>query len=158
MGKQRRLGRAVDEPDLPAGGATYRYIETSGLVAALLDEDATTRLAVRGEGKRIASALTFVESARALLQARVAGRISPGDERALSRRLRRFEQRCEIVGISDTILARAARPFAVEPLRTLDAIHLATVEAIEADPSLVAVVTRDRRVRENALALGYLVE
>ena len=158
MGKPRRTGRAVDGPDLPTGGATFRYIETSALVAALLDEDATTKQAVRGEGKRIASALTFVESARALIQARVAGRISPGDERALLRRLRRFEHRCEIVAISDTILARAARPFAVEPLRTLDAIHLATLDESGETPQLVTIVTRDRRIRENAIAMGYVVE
>jgi len=46
----------------------------------------------------------------------------------------------------------------MEPVRSLDAIHLATVETIDADSSLVAVVTRDRRVRENALAMGYAVE
>lgn len=127
-------------------------------MAALLGEDATAKLAVRGEGQRIASALTFVESARALIQARVALRISPADERALLRRLRRFRDRCEIVGISDAVLARAARPFHVEPLRSLDAIHLATIEMLEVEPSLVAVVTRDRRVRENAIAMGYVVE
>jgi hypothetical protein len=29
---------------------------------------------------------------------------------------------------------------------------------LEVAPSLVAVVTRDRRVRENAIAMGYVVE
>lgn len=145
-------------PDPPSRGATYRYIETSALVAALLEEDATARLAISGEGLRIASALTFAEAARALLHARVAGRIGGSDERARVRRLRRFEQRCEIVGISDSILARATRPFGVEPVRTLDAIHLATVEELGETPQLVTIVTRDRRIRENAIAMGYMVE
>lgn len=142
----------------PAGGALFRYIETSALVAALLDEDATARVAVKGEGRRVASALTFTEAARALLQARIGGRLDLNEERATLKRLRRFERRCEFVAISDAVLARAARPFAVEPLRTLDAIHLATVELLCETPQFVTIVTRDRRLRENALSIGYAVE
>jgi hypothetical protein len=46
----------------------------------------------------------------------------------------------------------------VEPIRTLDAIHLAAAEALGDPPALVIIVTRDLRVRENATALGYPVE
>jgi hypothetical protein len=46
----------------------------------------------------------------------------------------------------------------VEPVRTLDAVHIATVESLAEAPQLVAIVTRDHRVRENATALGYSVE
>jgi predicted nucleic acid-binding protein len=62
------------------------------------------------------------------------------------------------VDITPTILARVRRPFPMEPVRTLDAIHLATIESIEEEPSVVAVVTRDRRLAENARAMGYVVE
>ena len=114
--------------------------------------------AIRGEGLRIASALTLAETRRTLAVAVVRGRISADQLRSRMAWLRRFERVCEIVDISSQVLGRLGRPFPVEPVRSLDAIHLATVEALEADPSLVAVVTRDRRVRENALAMGYLVE
>jgi predicted nucleic acid-binding protein len=156
--KRRPVSRALDEAEQPAGGVLFRYIETSGLVAALLDEDRNARLAIMGEGLRFASALTFAEAARALLKARLDGRLTVDEERALLRRLRRFERSCEIADISESVLARAARPFAVEPVRTLDAIHLATVEQLGETPQFVAVVSRDRRVRENALAMGYAVE
>jgi predicted nucleic acid-binding protein len=43
-------------------------------------------------------------------------------------------------------------------VRTLDAVHLATAEALGEPPSLVTIVTRDSRVRDNATALGYGVE
>jgi predicted nucleic acid-binding protein len=56
------------------------------------------------------------------------------------------------------VLARVGRPFPVEPIHTLDAVHLATAEQLGEPPALVTVVTRDKRVRENALALGYAVE
>ncbi len=54
--------------------------------------------------------------------------------------------------------AHAGRPFPVEPIRTLDAIHLATAAALSAMPALVTIVTRDLRVRNNATALGHQVE
>jgi len=36
-------------------------------------------------------------------------------------------------------------------------VHLATVEWLEQPPDVVTIVTRDVRVRDNALALGYRV-
>jgi len=98
------------------------------------------------------------EASRAILRARIEGRLSAEYERAALRRLRQFERRCEVVAISVPVLVRAARPFPVEPIRTLDAIHLATVEESGETPQLVTIVTRDRRIRENAIAMGYTVE
>ena len=46
----------------------------------------------------------------------------------------------------------------MEPIRTLDAVHLATLDLLSELPPLVTVVTRDDRVRKNAEALGYAVE
>ena len=80
------------------------------------------------------------------------------DEQAAVGSLRRFELRCYVVGVTDAVLARVRRPFPIEPIRTLDAVHLATTELIDEPPALVVVVTRDTRVRENAEALGYAVE
>jgi hypothetical protein len=56
------------------------------------------------------------------------------------------------------VLARAGRPFPVEPIRSLDALHLATAELLDEPPQLVTVLTRDSRVIDNARALGYRVE
>jgi hypothetical protein len=62
------------------------------------------------------------------------------------------------VSVTEAILTRAARPFPVEPIRTLDAIHLATAEEMGDPPALVIIITRDLRVRENSAALGFPVE
>lgn len=141
-----------------AGGVSFRYVETSALVAAGLEGDATAVRAIRSEGLRIASALTFAETRRTLAVAVVRGRISQQQLRSRLAWLRRFESVCEIVDISSSVLGRLGRRFPVEPARFLDAIHLATVETVETDPSLVAIVTRNRRIRENAIAMGYVVE
>jgi hypothetical protein len=63
-----------------------------------------------------------------------------------------------VVAITQDVLERVKRPFPVEPVRTLDAMHLATIEILGEPPALVTVLTRDARLRENAIALGYSVE
>ena len=102
--------------------------------------------------------MTLAEAARALLRGRATGRLSEADERAATRGLQVFARRCDLVSITDAVLARVGRPFPVEPVRTLDALHLATAEELAEPPALVTIVTRDARVRDNARALGYAVE
>jgi hypothetical protein len=88
----------------------------------------------------------------------VDGRVTAEQERAAVRALGRFERRCYIVAVTDAVLARVRRPFPVEPVRTPDAVHLATAELLGEPPPLTTIVSRDGRVRENAAALGYAVE
>lgn len=104
------------------------------------------------------SGLTLAETGRAILRARAVGRLTADEERAAVRALRRWERRTYVVAVSEAVLDRIRRPFPMEPVRTLDAAHLATVEVLGEPPALVTVVTRDRRVRDNARALGYGVE
>ncbi len=137
---------------------TFRYIESSALLAALLEGDVAARTAIAGEGRRVTSALTFAESSRAVIRARVAQRLSPAEERSAIAWLGQFKRRCDILVVSEAVLERSGRPFPVEPVRTLDAIHLASAESLGVPPQLVTIVTRDIRVRDNARALGYIVE
>jgi hypothetical protein len=48
--------------------------------------------------------------------------------------------------------------FPVEPVRTLDAVHLGTAGLLGEPPALVTVVIRDDRVREHAKALRDGIE
>lgn len=137
---------------------SLRYVESSALLAALLERDAAARAAIRGPGRRVSSSLTIAEAIRAVIRARATGRLTPANERAAVRALQVFARRCDLVAVTEAVLARVARPFPVEPIRTLDAVHLATVEQLGEPPALVTIVTRDTRVRENALALGYAIE
>ena len=153
-----RTLRAAPRPRVETVGQTFRYIESSALLAALLERDVAAREALDADGQRVTSALTLAEAARAVVRARVAGRLTPTQERSALRWLQGFERRCDTVSVTDAVLTRAGRPFPVEPIRTLDAIHLATAELIGEPPQLVTIVTRDVRVRDNAEALGYPVE
>ena len=114
--------------------------------------------ALRARGRRITSALTLAEAARAIVRARTTGRLTPDQERAAIRGLHVFERRCDIVAVTDAVLSRVRRPFPIEPIRTLDAVHLATAELVGEPPQLLTIVTRDNRIRDNARALGYGVE
>lgn len=137
---------------------TICYIESSALLAALLESDAAAKASIRTAAKRITSALTLAESTRAIVRARVSGSLTQEQERAAMRGLQVFARRCDIVGVTEAVLARVGRPFPVERVRTLDAVHLATAEALNESPALITILTRDVRVRENAMALGHPVE
>ena len=154
--RPRRPARATTSR--VAAAASLRYIESSALLAALLEHDASALAALRAVGRYITSALTLAESARALVRARVAGRLTVKQEQSAIRGLRTFERRSYIVDVNRAVLGRVGRPFPIEPIRTLDAVHLATAELLQEPPQLVTVVTRDTRVRDNARALGYAVE
>jgi predicted nucleic acid-binding protein len=92
------------------------------------------------------------------VRARVAERLTAAEERAALRWLQAFRRRCDVFSVTEAVLERAGRPFPIEPSRTLDAVHLATAEALGEPPQLIAVVTRDARVSDNARVLGYVVE
>jgi predicted nucleic acid-binding protein len=134
------------------------YIESSALVAALLEHDTDVMKRLPAGTRRVTSALTLSEAGRAIIRARTTRRLTPESEKAAVRALRTFERRCFVLDVNQAILDRVRRPFPVEPIRTLDAVHLATAELLGEPPQLVTIVTRDERVRTNALALGYSVE
>ncbi len=106
----------------------------------------------------VTSALTLAEAGRAIIRARVTDRLTSAEELAAVRALRTFERRCFILDVDRDVIARVRRSFPIEPVRTLDAVHLATAELLGEPPPLVTIVTRDTRVRDNARALGYAVE
>ena len=149
----RQPGRTRTE-----GAAVTRYIESSALLAAVLEGDSAARVSIRAQGERVTSALTLAEANRAVLRARLAGRITAQQQLAALLTLQRFARRCHVVSVTETILVHAGRPFPVEPIRTLDAIHLATAGALGDQPALVTIVARNIRVCNNATALGHPVE
>jgi predicted nucleic acid-binding protein len=151
--RTRRPGSSL-AGDVP----TWRYIESSALVAAVLEDDTAAKASIGAQGQRVTSALTAAEASRAILRARLLGRITIQQQRAALLTLQRFTRRCHIVSVTEAILSRVGRTFPVEPIRTLDAIHLASAEALGDPSALVTIITRDARVRDNATALGHPVE
>ena len=74
--------RSAKAPTSSADTVGVRYIESSALVAALLERDADALKSVRTRGRKVTSALTIAEAARAILRARAAARLTADQERA----------------------------------------------------------------------------
>lgn len=55
------------------------------------------------------------------------------------------------------VVERARRPFPAEPIRTLDAVHLATALLARSLVPDLAVLTLDQRVRRSAEEMGFPV-
>jgi predicted nucleic acid-binding protein len=125
------------------------------LLAALLEQDAAVQRALRAREQRVTSLLTLAEAQRALVRAVTAGRLRQAQQRDAVQALETFASKCDLVSVTEDVLRRAGRPFPIEPIRTLDAIHLATAELLGQAPALVTILSRDSRIRDNAKALGY---
>lgn len=132
------------------------YVETSALLRALLEGDAPLRTRLT-EAAAVTSALTFTEAARALARARREGRLDARQAREVERWLAAFERAWDVLAVDAPVLERARDALPVEPVRTPDAIHLAS--ALELDESFggLTVVCCDDRIRRNAEALGQPV-
>jgi predicted nucleic acid-binding protein len=130
------------------------YVESSALLRALLDGDEAARAAIDEAESLCASELTFLEAARAIIRAKHTGRLDAKRARRLAREIAAIERECDLVALGERVLRKAREELPVEPLRTLDAIHLATIRILDEELGDVVVVSCDERVRDNVEALG----
>lgn len=132
------------------------YAESSAVLVWLLGEprSARTERALREAYLVVTSTLTSAECARAILRGAVLGAINRAQALALVRSLGEWDAGCDRLEVGDRVLARASAPFPCEPIRTLDAIHVASAELLQAELGRVTVLSYDDRMRANAAALG----
>ena len=132
------------------------YLETSAVLNWLLGQARANevRESVDAAEVVVTSALTFAETERALVRAESEELLRAADGQRLRGLLQRASAGWMKMMISDEILARAGRPFPVEPVRTLDAIHLATALAFTKAFADLRLLSLDRRLTGNARALG----
>jgi predicted nucleic acid-binding protein len=135
------------------------YVETSVLGQAYLHEvpEAHAALHTARRGRRLyTSALTAVELRCAIAAFVARGRLRAENATELLRRLTEVLSRMDVVPLGDAVLARAGEPFVVAGLRALDALHLATAVQISnrREVTELLLLSRDDRIRENAVALG----
>jgi hypothetical protein len=132
------------------------YAESSAVLAWLLDEPCGRQAAAAMDAAELVatSELTGVECARAIVRAASLGAITRQRALALVDDLSAWEAGCDRVALSDRVLDRARTPFPVEPLRSLDALHVASAALLHQSVGAVTVLSYDDRVRANARALG----
>jgi predicted nucleic acid-binding protein len=132
------------------------YLETSAVLTWLLGESRAdqVRKAVQGADAVVSSSLMFAEAERALVRAESDGLMRAVEGQRLRGALQRAGAGWTRMAVSEEVLARVSRPFPVEPVRTLDAIHLATALVFSRVFDDVRVLSFDRRILDNAGALG----
>jgi predicted nucleic acid-binding protein len=135
------------------------YADSSAVLAWLFEEaaaDAVEGMLDSADGV-VASDLTLVECDRALVRAHALGLLS--EVEAVRRRavLEAAAVNWMVLKLDREVLERARRRFPAEPLRTLDALHVASALTARSAVSDLALLSLDGRVRENGAALGFAV-
>lgn len=149
--KAREAARSTISP------TAILYVESSALLRILLEKDQELADDMATFDEFLTSALTLVEVPRALNRAVREGRLDAvGMEQAHSSYVA-FTSACAVAEITRQIRERAAREFPLEPVRSLDAIHLATISTWTELIGTMAVASCDDRVARNARALGCSV-
>lgn len=105
----------------------------------------------------LTSDLSLVECERALHRLDSLGLLSPTQIADLRDRLRIVTTHWTFMALDREVVESAKDSFPVEPVRSLDALHLASaLRAADLLPGL-AILSLDQRIRDNALPLGLPV-
>jgi predicted nucleic acid-binding protein len=132
------------------------YAETSAVLRWLFaeNEGEEMRAALAGADKVTASRLTLIETRRVVRRAARDGRITEGEGADVLAVFAQAASTWAILEISGDVARRAEDTFPAEPVRTLDAIHLASALFLrQSFPDLV-ILTTEERIRTNAALLG----
>ncbi len=133
------------------------YAESSAVLAWLLGEpqgDEVRRL-LAGAEEVLTSVLTLVETERVLIRAQAAEGLKEADVMDRRRVLARARRHWHLLSLHDDIVERAGRPFPGEPIRTLDALHLASALAARAAFPELAILSLDASIRRTGIDLGF---
>jgi len=135
------------------------YAESSAVLAWLLGaaEGEDVRQHLAGAEEVFASVLTLVESDRVLIRAQVVEGLKEGEVIDRRRALARASQHWHLLRLHEEILDRARREFPGEPVRTLDALHLASALTARSAVPDVAILSLDSSIRRTSTDLGFAV-
>ena len=133
------------------------YAESSAVLAWLLGEAEGDRVReiLSGATLVLSSDLTLIECDRVLIRASGMSGVSEAlvaDRRAL---LNMAAAHWNILRLEGEIVDRARSPFPSEPLRNLDAIHLASALSARAIIPGLRLLSLDQRILASAKVLGF---
>lgn len=123
-----------------------RYVQEQGTAAVLQWCERATEICLSG--------IALAEIVSAFCRLRREGRISDADYRHLKSVLLLDIEDVAIGDLAPAVLAHAVASLEAGPLRAMDAIHVGTAVALEAD----VFVSADRRQQEAASRAGLRVE
>ncbi len=127
------------------------YAETSAVLGWLLGEEGPVqpRAIIDSADRVVTSVLTVLESSRGIGRASREGRITSAQALHLQRLLVRAVSAWDAMELTAEVRARAGADFPVEPVRTLDAVHLATALEFARVHEEIFVLSLDERILAN---------
>jgi predicted nucleic acid-binding protein len=133
------------------------YAESSAVLRWLFNEPLGDEVLehLRRARKVVCSRLTLVECHRAVHRALAQAEMREAalaDFRAV---LAQAAARWGVLDVSREVADRAAARFPIEPVRTLDAVHLASASLLRESLPDLKVLSTDERVRANGAQLGF---
>jgi predicted nucleic acid-binding protein len=133
------------------------YVESSAIVSRLLGQSngAFVQDILERTENVFSSELLLVECDRALVRAESAGLLSAAQAAGQRAILNHESAYWTLLRIEGEVVERARRAFPVEPVRTLDALHLASLLIVRSIFADAEVLSFDERIRGNATALGF---
>jgi predicted nucleic acid-binding protein len=120
------------------------YLDSSVVLARLFAEDRSPPDAFWSQ--------PFVSSR--LLEFEVFTRVHAGGASSYAADARHFVDRVSLLEMSGRVLARALEPFPLA-VRTLDALHLATMDFLRVQGQTLELATYDQRLAAAAKGLGF---
>lgn len=136
------------------------YAESSAVLAWLLDEPTASsvrRLLAEAE-IIVASDLTLIECDRVLLRAVALKELTEAEAADRRAHLVTAAAHWQVLRIAAEVVDRARLPFPGDPIRILDAIHLASLLVARSAVVGLRLLSLDERVRQAARGLGVAVE
>lgn len=133
------------------------YAESSAVLAWLLDESSAARVrdTLSQADIVIASDLTLIECDRVVMRAAALGELTEADAADRRAHLTTAAAHWHMLRISGEIVDRARQRFPGEPIRTLDALHLASALVARAAAPGLELLSLDDRIRTTAKKLGF---
>ena len=133
------------------------YAESSAVLAWLLGEDGGDDVLERLSESRIVltSDLTLIECDRVLHRAVALGELNESEAAGRRTAVATAAEHWAVFAIDGEIAQRARRAFPHEPIRTLDAIHLATALVARSLVTDLQILSLDERICGNAAELGF---
>lgn len=135
------------------------YAESSAVLRWLFGEPQCAAILahMRGAEKVVCSRLTLIETRRVVARAQRDQRISPAEAADVVGLFAAALPRWAVMEISENVARRAEQRFPAEPVRTLDAIHLASALTLRESLPDLEMLSTDERIRSNARQLGFVV-
>lgn len=133
------------------------YAESSAILSWLLGERDATRVrdCLGTAAIVIASDLTLVECDRVLIRAVAMGELPEAEAAGRRAELNAAAAHWVVLRLSAEVIDRARQRLPREPVRTLDALHLACALVARGATPDVDVLSLDEHIRTNAAALGF---